>query len=158
MIIVSDTSPITNLIQINALSLLQQLYGRVLIPEAVYNELCTIPAQHKLLREISWIEVINVSEKDSLSELLKVIDLGEAEAILLAIELKPDYLLIDEQKGRTIARKNGIPITGILGVLIQAKQRQLIPTVKPLMDQLISQAGFWIKKPLYEYILVQVDE
>lgn len=84
--------------------------------------------------------------------------MGEAEAIALALELNADRLLIDEQLGRQEASNLGIEITGILGILVAAKVRRLIPSVQPIMDALIAQAGFLIHPSLYIRILQAADE
>ena len=77
----------------------------------------------------------------------------QANAIALALELQADDLLIDERLGRQEALRLGIPIIGILGILLVAKQRSLIPQVQPVMDALINQAGFRISPRLYQRIL-----
>jgi hypothetical protein len=72
--------------------------------------------------------------------------------------LEADLLLLDERKGRIVAARLGINHIGILGVLIKAKQEKLIPAVKPVIDKLMEQAGFWIGEELYSYILQVAGE
>ena len=86
------------------------------------------------------------------------LDEGEAEAIALAAELNAGLLLMDERKGRIVAARLGIRFIGLLGILIEAKQRDIIPLVKPCVDSLISQAGFWIGKDLYGQVLQAAGE
>lgn len=93
-----------------------------------------------------------------LQELLKELDQGEAEAITLAIEIKSDLLVIDEQKGRKVSRRYGLRIIGVFGILINAKKRGIISNVKPYMDDLREKAGFYISEKLYSEILKRVDE
>ncbi len=161
MIIVSDTSPINNLAAIHALQLLQQLYETVIIPEAVYREL-TDPnfpvAGAREVQTLEWIQTRSVSESAIIEALSYELDRGEAEAIALALELQADQVLIDERRGRLVAARLNLRYTGILGILVEAKSRQLIPAVKPLLDALMSQAGFWIAQPLYDRVLQLVQE
>ncbi len=86
------------------------------------------------------------------------LDLGEAEAIALALELNADRLLMDERLGRAAAIRAGLQVTGVLGILIAAKRNNLIPEVKPLLNALIEQVGFWIDERLYAEVLQAVSE
>ncbi|AFW95393.1 MAG: DUF3368 domain-containing protein [Dolichospermum sp. UKL201] len=161
MIVVSDTSPINNLAAINQLHLLQQLYGTVLIPEAVYQEL-TDPdfpvAGAKEVQTFTWIQIRAVEDRTMLKALSSELDPGEAEAIVLALEMKAEQVLIDERRGRMIAARLNLHYTGILGVLVEAKSQGFISTVKPLLDDLINKAGFWVAEPLYKSVLRLVNE
>ncbi|WP_375511578.1 DUF3368 domain-containing protein [uncultured Nostoc sp.] len=161
MIVVSDTSPINNLAAINHLHLLQQLYGTVLIPEAVYRELTDPNFQVAGAIEVQtfiWIQTRPVQDRILVEALSNELDIGEAEAIALALEMKADQVLIDERRGRIVAARLNLGYTGILGILVEAKSQRLISAVKPLLDALINQAGFWIAEPLYKRVLQLVDE
>ena len=161
MIVVSDTSPINNLAAIDQLHLLQQLYGTVLIPEAVYQEL-TDPdfpvAGAKEVQTFTWIQIRAIEDRTMLKALSSELDPGEAEAIVLALEMKAEQVLIDERRGRMIAARLNLHYTGILGVLVEAKSQGFISTVKPLLDDLINKAGFWVTEPLYKSVLRLVNE
>lgn len=164
MIIISDTSPITNLAGINQLNLLHRLYGSVIIPLAVYNEMVgigkVVPGTVEV-QTLSWIKTQAVSDKQQvviLQESQETIDLGEAEAIVLALEMNAHLLLMDERRGRAVAQELGLTIVGLLGILVQAKKSNLIPAVKPLMDQLIETMDFRISSQLYQAILKATDE
>lgn len=76
----------------------------------------------------------------------------------LALEMKADQVLIDERRGRMVAARLNLGYTGILGILVEAKSQRLISAVKPLLDALINQAGFWVAEPLYNRVLQLVDE
>ena len=161
MIIVSDTSPINNLAAIKHLHLLHELYGTILIPEAVYQEL-TDPnfpvAGATEVQTLDWIQTRAVSDRILVKALSNELDVGEAEAIALALEIQADRVLIDERRGRLIASRLNLRYTGILGILVEAKSQSLITEVKPLLDALINEAGFWVAGPLYNSVLRLVGE
>lgn len=158
MIVISDTSVITNLIRLEELNLLHDLFEKVIIPAKVYEELGKLPEQIDLINEITWIEVRKISNIDFYNRLIETLDAGEAESIILALELKADLLIIDEKRGRRFATEFGIPITGLLGVLVEAKELGLIVSVQPLLDQLINEIGFKVDPYLYQKILEIVNE
>lgn len=157
MIVVSDTSPLLNLAVIGQLELLHLLYGD--IPQAVYDELVDTGADmpgSNTIQSTSWITVKHVENRLLVASLKLQLDEGEAEA--LATELEADLLLVDERKARAVADHLGLKFTGLLGVLVEAKYKEHIANIKPLLNLLISQAGFWIAPTLYEYILETVGE
>ncbi|VXD16227.1 conserved hypothetical protein [Planktothrix serta PCC 8927] len=164
MIIISDTSPITNLAAIGQLDLLRQLYSSITIPKAVYNEMVGVSkvvSGAVEVQTLSWIQtraVVNIEQVTEIQEQEDNIDLGEAEAIILSLELKADLLLIDERRGRAVATRYRLNVTGLLGVLLQAKKQGLIPAIKPLIDQLIAQANFRVSPQLYAIVLQTADE
>ena len=161
MTIVSNTSPIINLAAINQLILLQTLFDHIVIPQAVYDEIAVTGAGEPGAREVQefdWISAYKVSNRPLVDSLAIELDAGEAEAIACAIELKANRLLIDEQRGRTIARRLGLSVIGIIGVLIEAKRQGFVMHVKPELDALIAQAGFWIDRALYQQILRHAGE
>ena len=164
MIVVSDTSPITNLAAISQLDLLQQLYTSLIIPTAVYNEMVEVDkvvpgaVEVQTLSSIQTQAVADAQRVTDLQTSQENIDLGEAEAIILAVELKADLLLMDERRGRALATSYGLSVTGLLGVLLQAKRNGLISAVKPLMDQLIEQVDFRVSSQLYTTILQSASE
>jgi uncharacterized protein len=164
VIVVSDTSPITNLAAIDQLDLLRQLYATIAIPLAVYNEMVSVdglvPGAVEV-QTLAWIQTETVANTQSVIDLQNSqddIDAGEAEAIALALELKADLLLMDERRGRVLAENCGLNVTGLLGVLLQAKRNGLIPAVKPVIDQLIEEADFRVSSQLYTTVLKTANE
>lgn len=158
MIIVSDTSPIANLIVVGYAYLLPQLFGSVIIPEAVYQELLANGSNHPItqtVKAVDWIEIRSVTDQQQVEilEQDRNLDAGEANAIVLALELQANQLLIDERLGRLEAKRQGLRITGILGVLLAAKNQNLISEVCPIMDALIQEANFRISPELYSEVL-----
>jgi predicted nucleic acid-binding protein len=164
VIVVSDTSPITNLAVIGQLDLLRQLYNHIVIPEAVYSEMVAagkpVPGAVEV-QTLSWIQVQSVKDSQRVYTFQtnqNNIDLGEAEAITLALELNADLLLMDERRGRALAQNCGLNVTGLLGVLLQAKGKGLIRMVKPVIDELIEKADFRLNNKLYLTVLEAADE
>jgi hypothetical protein len=161
MIVVSNASPIINLAAVERLDLLRQLYGQVTIPQAVYDEMVVAGAGQPGATKVAtsgWIKTRQVTNETVVAALRLELDPGEAEAIALAVELKADSLLLDERKGREIALRLGCKTVGLLGILVEAKHTGLVPAVKPIMDELIERAGFWITASLYDRVLQAVEE
>ncbi|MBP0010964.1 MULTISPECIES: DUF3368 domain-containing protein [unclassified Roseofilum] len=161
MIVVSDTSPITSLAAIGQLNLLQQIYGTIIIPEAVDREMTDVGYPVPGMAEVqtlSWIRTEPVKNKDLVSQFQTELDRGESEAIALAIELNANLLIIDENPGRKVSTEFNLEFIGILGVLLIAKQEGLIEVIKPIMDNLIDRAGFRINQQLYITILNSANE
>lgn len=151
MIVVSDTSPISNLAAIGQLVIFQQLYSEVIIPTAVYQELLDSGVEDPAvlaIQTLDWIQVCSVTNAMLSQSLQASLDAGEAEAIVLAVELAADRLLMDERRGRQQAMQAGLKVTGLLGVLLAAKQQSVIATVQPILDALIAN-GFWVRDELY---------
>ena len=162
MIVVSDTSPLCNLAIANHLWVLPAIYGAVIIPSVVADELANasaIPTVQAILT-VDWIQIRplpNIVLAESLQR-DRGLDPGEAHAIALAIQVQAADLLIDERLGRQEAVALGVSIIGILGILRVAKHRGLIAAVKPVLDSMIDQAGFRVSKPLYDRILQDEGE
>ena len=125
MIVVSDTTPLISLLKINRLDLLKKLFGDVLIPQAVFDEL-TDDERFRLeadqIREKKFIVVkpVNTPESTNILKRATGLDQGESEAIVLTDELKADLLLMDEAKGRNVSAQMGLRIMGTIGILMAA--------------------------------------
>lgn len=125
MIVVSDTTPLISLLKISRLDLLEKLFGEVLIPSAVFNELTTderFQLEANQIRQEKFIVVKEVNNLESVSILKRAtgLDQGESEAIVLTDELKADLLLMDEAKGRNVSAQMGLRIMGTIGILMAA--------------------------------------
>ena len=161
MIVISDTSPIRGLISIDRIELLHKIFYYVNIPEAVRNELLqinTLKDQITFFLNQSWVSIKKITEEKKLEHLLKYLDRGESEAIILAKEIGADLLLIDESKGRKIAKSLNVDTLGLIGVLVIAKRKGFITDVKPHLDLLINKTGFWIGQKFYNEVLKSVNE
>ena len=160
---VSNTSPISSLACIGRLNLLHEQFGDIWIPQAVRTELRDIPdaAVRKTIDEATqagWLRLRDASDANVVNLLLVELHQGEAEAIALALEMRARRLLIDEREGRATSRLLGLHVTGVLGVLLRAKKMGQINAVKPEIDMLRTQAGFFIASALEQAILVQAGE
>jgi predicted nucleic acid-binding protein len=161
VIVVSNTSPIINLAAIDRLDLLRQLYGGILIPQSVRNEIVRSGTSEPGASEVEmfdWIETRNVANQTAVSALRLELDAGEAETIILGIELKADLVLLDERKARMAASRLNLKFVGLLGILVEAKHKGIVDEVKPVMDNLMTKAGFWIAPELYKRVLQTVGE
>lgn len=161
MLVVSDTSPIINLARIGHLHLLPELFTEIVIPTAVFDEIAgegnNEPGSDEV-KTASWVKILPAPAQPLLPKLLMDLDRGEAEAIVLAIDIKAEYVLMDETLGRQIAVTYHLQPLGLLGILILAKQKDLVGTVAPLMDRLQSEANFFIDRRLYQHIKSLANE
>jgi predicted nucleic acid-binding protein len=147
-VIVSDTSCLILFYKIGELELLHKIYGVIVITETVSEEF------KKPLPD--WIQIQN--PRTNLHRgLMSFLDIGEATSIALAAELPDCLLIIDESKGRRVAKEMGIRITGSLGSLIAAKEKGIIHSLKPILDK-IMQTNFRISDELVNKILHLVSE
>lgn len=162
MIVVSDTSVVSYLLQIEEFELLRKLYGKVIIPEMVFKELGFMKSHLSELASLindDVVEVRTFSNIDFYNALNSTgLDDGEKEAISLAVEIHADLLLIDESKGRAVAKQMGLSIRGILGVLLEAKVNGLIPFIKPVLNKLRNDTSFYCSDSIYEMILKNAGE
>lgn len=149
MIVVSDTGPINYLLWIDAIDLLPQLYRTVVIPEAVRQELSHPNAPERVRQWAAalpdWITVRTPN-----TVLTLPVDVGEQEAICLALELRADLLLMDDRPGREVAEAQALTVTGTLGVLGQAAQRGLLDLEQAL--ERLGQTNFRVTSALVQAV------
>jgi predicted nucleic acid-binding protein len=160
MIIVSDTTPISELAKVEHLDLLPKLFGKVLIPQGVFNELQV--GQHpaaEFVQNLSWLEVVTVENQQVVEELQKSFNLhlGESEAIALAEEIGASQLLIDEKAARKVAMARKLPLIGTVGILLLAKRQSLLDSVKDILDEM-QVKGTRISDRLYVQVLTLAEE
>ena len=160
MIIVADTTPLSELAKVGRLNLLRDVYRQIIIPPEVYNE--AIAGTHPAVEQVrlaDWIEVRSVSNSQKVLVLkeAKKLGLGECAAIILAEELGAKRLLIDDRNGRREALSRNLPVIGIVGILLLAKQQGLIPEIKDILDALLAQETR-ISQRLYQYALTTARE
>ncbi len=158
-IVISNTSPIFYLNRLGYLELMGQLYGEIVIPYGVLEELEEggksgedVPAINKY----KWIKVRRISVPSHI-KIIPDLGKGEAEALSLALEEKQHLLIIDDELARKIAKLQSLKFTGTVGILLKAKKEGLINEVKPVLNQL-KDVGFFLKKELIADILKLSDE
>jgi len=156
MIVVCNTSPLTNLAAIGQFDLLQALFDEVYIPAGVVGELSAGEGNWPGAAEVKaagWVHVKQVSNRLLVDALRLDLDLGEAEAIVLALETRAHLVLLDELAGRHAAQHFKLRVMGVVGLLVRAKQMKIIAQVRPHLDALRRQAGFYLSQPVYDYAL-----
>ena len=148
--------------RVGRLDLLRELYSAVRVPPTVHAELAidTGKPGAKVLADAfaaGWITVKAVVDADAVSSISRLVDLGESEAILLAEQVGARFLLIDDARGRRIARGRGVPVVGVAGVLLSAKSRGVLAEVRPVLDTL-SEVGYRLSSRLVAAVLERAGE
>lgn len=147
---ISNTSCLIILDNINGLYILQKLYQNIYLTEEVAQE------YGKPLE--SWMTVITVKDKNTLRILNASVDLGEASTIALALQMPEDNVMIlDDLKARKLAKQLQLKFTGLLGILLKAKQQEIIPSVTDIFRQLRN-VNFRVSEQLEKEVLKLADE
>jgi uncharacterized protein len=139
MIVIADTSVLLNLALVGQIQLLRELFGVIVIPVPVKDEferLAVTTGRFAGLVLPEWVRVYTASQTGMGDAILQQLDPGEAAAILLAVKLHADAVLMDESVGRVIAQARGLRTIGILGILIQARQAGHLAAVRPVIEAL----------------------
>ena len=164
MIVVSDTTPLIYLMKVSKLGLLEPLFQEVLIPVSVYAELTTNPNfedEARQIKDCPFIKVVTVKEHKAVDVLQRSagLDLGESEAIVYADDIKADVLLMDEAKGRQVAKAMGLYIMGTVGVLLFAYEESIMSgsdVVKALTQ--LRRANRHIGEDVIKYALSKIHD
>jgi hypothetical protein len=160
LIVVCDASTLIALARIGQLDILRQLGAQLMIPMAVYEEVVVKGAGKPgsdEIRQASWIETRDVSDRDVVAQFRTVLGIGESEVIALAKERAVDLIILDDTDARNTAVAEGLDVVGLLAFLVLAKEEGHIHQVRPLLDAL-RQQGFFIGDDLYHHILRKADE
>ncbi len=162
MLVVSNTSPLSNLAIIGQLALVREQLGHVLVPPTVEAELARNPlpnARASLQAAIGegWVEVRPLAGGVP-PHLGARLDSGEAEALALAVEMKASLILLDESAARLCAKQLGLDFTGALGILRLAKRNGRISSLKEQVHRLRADARFFISPALEKALLISVGE
>lgn len=154
-VVVSNTSPVRALAHLGLLELLPHLFGQVLIPPAVAAELRGPPAGRLTVDvgQLPFLQIQAPQYQARVGQFRQSLDPGESEALALALEVQAPAILMDEVAGRATAMQVGLQPIGVLGILLRAKQRSLVPDVKPLMDRLEAELGFFLSAAVRAEVL-----
>ena len=153
--VISNSTPLILLDKINHLHLLKELYRKVYVPQAVFDEISNVKYVNNIFKENDFIEVAQIKSKPLLYP--TALHSGEIEVFTLAKETKASLCILDDLLARNYAVHLGLKITGTAGILLLAKELQLIENVKPLIDKL-AENGFRISPKLYQSILIKANE
>ena len=157
--VVSNSTPLIALSQVNRLYIIKELFGSIIIPDAVFVEVAADKKGRAGKDEVSiakWIRTMKVSNPLAADFLSVNLDPGEAEAITLSKEIKANLLLIDDKDGRKAAKSVDIPITGTVGLLLRyykGKKKDF----KLSLDELIAK-GFRLSEQEYEKFLMMANQ
>ena len=148
-VIISDTSCFIILTKIDELELLHNLYGQIITTVDIAIE------YGEVLPE--WVEIVDVTDKCKQQLLELQIDKGESSAITLALEIPESTLILDDFKARKVAERLGLVYTGTIGIIVKAKLKGIIPSVKPLIEK-IKKTNFRISNEIELQALKEANE
>lgn len=158
-LIVSDTSPLLNLALIDRLDLLETQFSAITVPRQVWSELTNgedgLEAL-RALRDERFLELVEVEHSELFVEIFHELDIGETAAICHAVENDADLVLLDERDGRRVARRHGVDITGVVGILLRGAKTGEVDLEHEL--DALREAGFWISDDLYTRVLAETNE
>lgn len=163
MIVVSDTTPIISLLKIDQINLLESLFGEVIVPRAVYDELTVntlFSNEAELIKNCSFIKIADITNREAVNLLRRVtcLDLGESEAIIYTDETNANLLLMDEVKGRVVAKQMGLNVTGTIGILLEAHDDNLIASEQITSAiTIMKRTDRHISQNLYDLLLKKIN-
>ncbi|HJX27225.1 MAG TPA: DUF3368 domain-containing protein [Thermoanaerobaculia bacterium] len=158
--VISNTSPLLYLHQVGQLDLLQHLYGRVIVPPAVREEL-RVGAERGVstpdVDQVPWLEV-RVPVERALLPMVTDLGAGEAEVIALGLASPGSLLILDDALGRRIAHLLDLTYTGTLGVLVRAKKQGHLAAIRPVVQALQERTNMRLRGDLVERVLTEAGE
>lgn len=158
--VIINSTPLISLSAINKMDILKDLYDEIIIPNAVYEEVC-IEGKSKVASDIiskyDFIKVEQIKNQEAKMFFQTSLHKGEVEVMILAKEINADLCVLDDFLARKYAKHLGLKITGTLGVLLKAKEKGSIKAVKPLMDEMILN-HIYIDDKLYGLVLETAKE
>lgn len=158
--VVVNTTPLIALSHVGQINLLKELYGEIIIPEAVYKELSVKTesvCKKAVDSSLDWIRVEKIKNLMAREMYKTQLHDGEVEVMILSKEIKADVVIIDDANAKKYAKYLKLPVTGTLGVLIRAKREGYIDRLEPILRQM-TERGIYISQSLIELCLKQTGE
>lgn len=157
--VIVNSTPLIILGNIDRLDILQKMYGEIIIPQAVFEEVTSKndDAKLKLSQNLSWIKIFEVKDKSNRKIYQAKLHDGEVEVMMLANEISTDLLIIDDNAAKKTAKFLGFTVTGTLSVLLKAKTQKIIGEIKPILKEMLNR-GFYISPKILEIVLKTANE
>jgi len=154
--VIANTTPLIALANIDRLELLRELYGSIIIPQAVMDEIIREPAKQRV-RRATWIKVEPIQDASQKDIFRARLHAGEVEVMILAREQKADLVIIDDDAAKKTAIFLGLNVTGTLGVLLKATREGYLEKVEPVINELLRD-GLFISDTVKSYVLREAGE
>lgn len=154
--VISNTTPLIALANIGHLELLHKLYERIIIPQAVMDEVISEPAK-SLIKNSSWIHVEQIKDTSKKTFYRARLHAGEVEVMILAQEQNADLVIMDDNTAKKTAKFMGLNVTGTLGVLLRTKKEGYIDLIEPIINELIND-GLYVSDVVREYVLKEAGK
>lgn len=146
-VVVSDSSCLIALSKIDKLFILKEIFDEILIPPAVFHEVVTLGEGRsgaKMIQSLDWIKQVQIENQLALQTLKLTLGAGEAEAIVLASEIKPNFVILDDRKARQLAIDLSLPVIGTIAIVSKGVEKGVIQDFDQTVHELI-QVGFRFK-------------
>lgn len=154
--VIANTTPLIALANIDRLELLHELYGTIIVPQAVVDEIISEPAKQRV-RSATWIKVEAIQDSSQKDIFRARLHAGEVEVMILAREQNADLVIMDDNAAKKTAKFLGLNVTGTLGILLKAKKEGYLEMVEPIMNELIVD-GLFISDTVKGYVLKEAGE
>ena len=154
--VIANTTPLIALANIDRLELLHELYGTIIVPQAVVDEIISEPAKQRV-RSATWIKVEAIQDPSQKDIFRARLHAGEVEVMILAREQNADLVIMDDNAAKKTAKFLGLNVTGTLGILLKAKKEGYLEMVEPIMNELIRD-GLFISDTVKGYVLKEAGE
>lgn len=152
--VIVNSTPLIILGKIGELEILKNLYGEIIIPRAVFEE---VTVKSDAIKTCSWIKIFEVQDKSNRKIYQSKLHDGEVEVMMLAKEISADLLIIDDNAAKKTAKFLGFIVTGTLGILLKAKTKKIISEIRPILEKMQDE-NFYISKEIIKLVLKTAGE